>query len=126
MSKNIKTNAELFEIDNRLRKLEDEYKKVDEEITKLMGSRKRISDKIALFRQKKQALKETKELRISEHAVLRYIERIMKIDLAEIESELLTDDLRLRVRTLGGSCEIKKQDYTIVIKDYIIITIIKE
>lgn len=126
MSKNIKTNAELFEIDNRLRKLEDEYKKVDEEITKLMGSRKRISDKVAELRQKKHALKETKELRISEHAVLRYMERIMKIDLTEIERELLTDDLRLRVRTLGGSCEIKKQDYTIVIKDYIIITIIKE
>ena len=71
-------------------------------------------------------MKETKELRISEHAVLRYMERIMKIDLAEIERELLTDDLRLRVKTLGGSCEIKKQDYTIVIKDYIIITIIKE
>ena len=50
----------------------------------------------------------------------------MKIDLTEIERELLTDDLRLRVKTLGGSCEIKKQDYTIVIKDYIIITIIKE
>ena len=52
MSKNIKTNAELYEIDNRLRKLEEAYKKVDEEITNLMGSRKRISDKVAELRQK--------------------------------------------------------------------------
>jgi len=42
-----------------------------------------------------------KELVVSEHAILRYLQRYYKVNLEEIQKELLTDDLRAYVEYQG-------------------------
>ena len=42
------------------------------------------------------------ELNISEHAILRYLERVQNINIEEIKKEILTEELKLRFKTLGN------------------------
>lgn len=64
------------------------------------------------------------ELRLSEHALLRYFERVKGYDLTEIEKEIITDEVKRLVQTLGGSGKYPNNDFQLVVKDYTITTIV--
>lgn len=63
-------------------------------------------------------------VKISEHAILRYLERVKGIDIPEIEKEILTDDVLSFVETLGGSGKYPIGNFQIVMKDYTITTVV--
>lgn len=70
-------------------------------------------------------LKEVKTLRISEHAILRYLERIKNLNIKDIEEDILSSDVKNLVKVLGGSGSYPNKDYKVIIKDYVVTTIIK-
>ena len=45
-------------------------------------------------------LKEGNKVIVSEHAMLRYIERVLGIDLKEIENRILTDEIKEQLKQL--------------------------
>ena len=64
-------------------------------------------------------------LSVSEHAVIRYLERIEGVDIAAIEQKILTDKLRAMVKVLGGKGEYPVDGFKVVLKDYKIVTVKK-
>lgn len=59
---------------------------------------------------------------VSEHALLRYLERVKGIDLDAVRDEIL-DGRRSSIRQLG-SCKFKTGDgLTIVVKDRVVVTV---
>lgn len=40
----------------------------------------------------------SKDIIVSEHAMIRYLQRVYKLDLEKIEKEILTDDLKSKVK----------------------------
>lgn len=48
------------------------------------------------------SIKKNSKLILSEHAMLRYLERSLKIDLKDIEAEIITDNLRTQYKMLGN------------------------
>lgn len=64
-----------------------------------------------------------KEIIISEHAMLRYIERIKGINLDEIKTEILTPQLLSTVKTMGNGKFPSGNGFRAVVKDNTIITI---
>jgi len=42
------------------------------------------------------------EVSVTEHAMLRYLERVKGMDLEALRSEILTDNLKLQIETLGS------------------------
>jgi hypothetical protein len=62
-------------------------------------------------------------LRVSEHAYVRYFERIEGYDLAEIESKILTDEVKRLVDVLGTNGEYPLGTNSIVMKDGVVVTI---
>lgn len=63
-----------------------------------------------------------KELIISEHAFLRYLERVEGINLEEIQAKILTKELMMKYKTLGnGTFPIG--DFKIVIRNNTVVTI---
>lgn len=70
-------------------------------------------------------LSKNKNIKISEHALIRYFERVKGYDIDEIEKEILNDDILKMVEVLGGNGKYPNKDYSVVIKDFTVTTIVK-
>lgn len=69
------------------------------------------------------SIKKNNKLILSEHAILRYLERSLKIDLKDIEAEIITDNLRTQHRMLGNGKYPIGNGCKAVIRDNVIVTI---
>ena len=91
-------------IDERLSTAERNLKKTEDELKKLKTGNKII---------------------VSEHAVLRYLERTMELDLKAVESEILTEETIKQYKTLGNGKYPVSNGCKAVIKDNVVLTITK-
>lgn len=60
---------------------------------------------------------------VSEHAILRYVERVLKIDIKTIETEILSTEVINAIETLHSGKIPFKDGMTLVVKDKTIVTI---
>jgi len=90
------------------------------ELNVLQNSRQKILDKIERIKPKEQ-------LRVTEHSLLRYIQRVKGIDLKEIEKEILEDTSLIEARkTLDTDGKFPLKDGgRVVIKNSTIVTVEK-
>lgn len=64
---------------------------------------------------------------VSEHAIIRYIERVLGISIDEISQKILGNEIEKQIETLGnGTYPINDNEFKIVVKDNVVVTIIKE
>jgi predicted nuclease with TOPRIM domain len=70
------------------------------------------------------SLSKLKEPELSDHALLRYFERVMGLDVEAAKKSLLTDDVKESI--LMGAKKIRKDGYQMRISNNIITTIIGE
>lgn len=64
----------------------------------------------------------TKPVTITDHAVLRYLEKVRGVDVEEARAEMLTDTLQKQIDTLGGTGKYVVEYGTAVTKDYTMVT----
>jgi hypothetical protein len=65
-------------------------------------------------------------VRVSDHAIVRYLERVLRIDIDHVRGCILTEQVKLLHKQLGdGIYPSGKDDVEVVIKDKTIVTIIK-
>lgn len=84
-----------------------------------------VSSKLNSVNQRIQALKGRNDLIVSEHAMLRYLERVEQLDVA-ILNRIIAEDEELQsvVKTLGnGIFPVKGRGFKLVIKDNVVETI---
>lgn len=60
---------------------------------------------------------------MSEHAMHRYLERFCKVDFNKFFEEVLTEDVKKAIDALGGTCTIPRDGYTLVVRNFVIVTI---
>lgn len=95
----------------------------------ISNKQKELSNKqnlINSLRDKIKNLKNTKTIRVSEHAMLRYFERVKGFNISEIQEEIITKELVNMVETLGGNGVYPVNDFKLKMKDFTIITIVKD
>jgi len=97
--------------------LEVEFKNKQREYSQKRKSIINIKESISL-------IEDDKVLKVSEHAVLRYCERIMRLDTDQVEKEILSNEIKLLVQTLGGTGTYNSNGFKVVIKDYTVTTIV--
>jgi hypothetical protein len=61
---------------------------------------------------------------VTEHALLRYIERILGIDLDKITNDILTEQ-NIKTIDFAGSCKIKSSGVEFIVKDRKVISVVK-
>jgi hypothetical protein len=69
------------------------------------------------------AYSQVKEISITEHAMLRYFERVLEYDIEEVEGKIITNELKRMVDTLGGDGTYPVGDFSVVMRNYRIVTI---
>ena len=68
--------------------------------------------------------KKDNKIKVSEHAILRYLERVKGVDISEIEKEILSDDVVELVDKLGGSGGYPNKNFKVLMKDYTVTTVV--
>jgi chromosome segregation ATPase len=66
----------------------------------------------------------SKEIVISEHAILRYLERIKGINMDAIKQEILPDKVRLQVEELGNGKYPLSPECKLLVRDRTVVTIL--
>lgn len=100
-----------------------------EEVRRDIGAKQNIAIKLQAavdrLKTKLESLtrKKNKNLHMSDHAFVRYFERVLGYDIQELERLILTDQVRLSVATLGGKGEFTAQNYCLVIENNVVVTV---
>lgn len=65
-----------------------------------------------------------KSITVSDHARLRYLERIKGIDIDQIDKEILDDKTVSLIKQLGGTGTYPNNSFRLKLKDYTVVTIL--
>lgn len=63
-------------------------------------------------------------IHISDHAILRYLERVKKQDIKSVISEILTPEIQKQITTLGSNGIFTTAKFRVVVKQNVITTIL--
>ncbi|QDH83723.1 hypothetical protein [Achromobacter phage Motura] len=116
-------SAELKSLQVRLHEKTKELQALERNIAEYNSKRGKIFKDIAQLQFQIQDLTK-KDLVVSEHAVLRYLERMYKFDLNEIKSQILTPQLIKTADTLGNGKFPTGAGFKAVVRDRVIVSII--
>ena len=115
-----------------LKKLQSLLIKQKSEIDLIKRERQIINERLSVaernLRNTEEELKKLKtgnKIIVSEHAVLRYLERTMELDLKAVENEILSKEVVSQYRTLGNGKYPVSNGCKAVIKDNVVLTITK-
>ncbi len=123
----VKDSAEIKGLETRRNKLQAQRKSLNIEIQDKQKESSEMKVRIDGFQKKIEKLKsqKPKDLIVSEHAMLRYIERVMGIDLQELQNKILPPEKAYEVRAMGN-CTYGLGDHKLTVKDGIVVTVIGE
>lgn len=114
----------------KLKALETQIKNVTKTLQKLQSERAKTDSEIAkinkqllnLNKEKQQLLQNDKPVIVSEHAVIRYLERVKGIDIEAIKKTILNKETEQKLKILG-QCIYPCDGYKLVFKDNTIVTV---
>ena len=125
-NKSIKKSNELKYLQTQRQKLVSQreiLKKVTKEKQDELAS---LNLKIKNIDERLEKLISGNEIIFSEHAILRYIERVLGINLTDIKAKILTESEKDECMQMGGNLTYKKEDFTVKIQDFVVTTVFKE
>lgn len=126
-SKSIKDTNKLKYFEVKKTKLTSELELLKSEISNNQKTIAKINKDIQAIEEQINAIKtQNTELVFSEHSILRYIERVMGIDIEELKEKILTKDERRAILNLSKTMDYNKDDFIVKIKDNVIITVLKK
>ena len=85
--------------------------------------RKRYSAEQRKKRREIRNAKKKPELRVSDHAIMRYFERVMGYDIDEIKAEIINQEVVSQVRVLGKSGRFSNGRFHVVMEDGVVATV---
>ena len=119
----IKGKEELKKLNTLQVKLQSEIEaiKIEREIlnNKLQSAERNLGKILEEIKK----LKEGSKIIVSEHAMLRYIERVLGIDLKEIERRILTDEVKEQYKIVGNGRFPINDEFRALIRDNVVVTI---
>ncbi|XVJ69926.1 MAG: hypothetical protein HEQ39_09895 [Rhizobacter sp.] len=83
----------------------------------------RCNQRIAKLSAQLAAQEQNKDVRVSDHALLRYIERAMGVDLDKFRAAILTEQNRKAIE-FAGDCTIKSGGVEFLVKNRTVVTVI--
>lgn len=114
--------AELKSLQCRKRALEQEAYAARGNMREAQARNDKIQAELREIKQQIRALEAAGSPIVSEHALLRYVERVMGIDLDEIRGLILTER-NVKAIKFAGNCTIKSGPLEFVVKNNVVTTV---
>lgn len=125
MATSIKKSHNLKYLKTKLEKLNSQREILIKETKQKQNELNKIKKEMESLLNEINRLQSGDDLIFSEHAILRYIERVMGIDLDELKEKILPKNEREKILNVADSMAYKKDNYEIKIIDKTIVTITK-
>ena len=119
----IKGKEELKKLNTLQVKLQSEIEAIKIEREILNNKLQNAERNLGKIREEIKKLKEGNKIIVSEHAMLRYIERVLGIDLKEIERRILTDEVKEQYKIVGNGRFPINDEFRALIRDNVVVTI---
>lgn len=116
--------TKLKSLKTQLRLRIDEYELLKQEVAQKQKECSEKKTMISALQDEITKIESVNELKLSEHAMLRYFERVHGYNLEEVESIIVTDKLKSLVEQLGGNGLYPCGGFSVRIKDYTIVTVV--
>jgi hypothetical protein len=99
---------------------ESELKLIQEELRVKHSHLQKLQEEIDYLKSS------SSELIISEHALLRYLERVYKLDLEKLSSEIVPESLKSTIEELGNGEYHTQEGYSLKVYDNVVVTILDD
>ena len=119
----IKGKEELKKLNTLQVKLQSEIEAIKIEREILNNKLQSAERNLGKIQEEIKKLKEGNKIIVSEHAMLRYIERVLGIDLKEIERRILTDEVKEQYKIVGNGRFPINDEFRALIRDNVVVTI---
>ena len=112
---------------SKLTSLVTSYDLLKFEISNKQKDQAKLKIEIDSLKENLASYENDQELRVSEHAVIRYLERVKGIDMEVIKAEILDEAIVNIIEKLGesGSYPSKDSKFLALVKNYTVVTVIK-
>lgn len=112
-------------LQSQINKKKDTIKALQQECSAVKKQISEESQKLNTLKQKLTSLKRSnKAILITDHALVRFFERVKGYDIEEIKKEILTESVQELIKKLGTSGEYPTgNDFSIVLRDGNVVTI---
>lgn len=113
--KGLKSQVKIMESDAELLKIEfiNKQREYSAKITKIQA----LKDEI-------EKIDKNEKIKVSEHAIVRYFERVKGFNISEIEEEILTEEVLTLVEQLGGNGGYPNGNFKVLMKNFTVTTIV--
>lgn len=111
------------EISKRLERAKKEANELKFHLTEAQKKYQHKVERIKILEQELAKLKYTDGIRVSDHALVRYLERVEGVDFTAVKQKIVNENLMNVVNTLGGNGKFPQDGYTVVMQKNIIVTI---
>jgi len=108
----------------RLSKAQTEAELLKAELTQKQHAYQSARELVKKFETALENLSKRKDITISDHARLRFLERVDHINLEVLESRILSPEVVKLIEQLGGTGVYPSYDFKVVLKNYTVVTII--
>ena len=119
----IKGKEELKKLNTLQVKLQSEIEAIKIEREILNNKLQSAERNLGKIQEEIKKLKEGNKIIVSEHAMLRYIERVLGINLKEIERRILTDEVKEQYKIVGNGRFPINDEFRALIRDNVVVTI---
>jgi chromosome segregation ATPase len=106
----------------QITKIEEEIKNYNLQLQNIHLDITTKQQQIQKYQEELKKLKTSNDIIISEHAILRYIERVMKIDMVKLHSEIISKDFQNTLKNLGNGTYPYK-NHLIKVVDNVVVTV---
>ncbi len=104
--------------------LDLQKERIDQSISELKGQRQNVADELNRAKQELAKRKRCpEEATVSAHALLRYVERVLEVDLALLESHILSPANRAAIE--AGATKITVDGVALVVRDKVVVTVVE-
>jgi seryl-tRNA synthetase len=123
----IKDSTTLKGLETKYKEIETKRNMVIKSIDEKQAEASKLKKEMGQIKQQIDNIKSKTDGKIvvSEHAMLRYIERILGIDLDELQKKILDEEDAKTIRALGN-CTYPKDGFKLKIKDGTVVTVLGE
>lgn len=80
-------------------------------------------NKIKALKEQIKIFENDRNIKVSEHAILRYLERVKGVSISDVEKEILTEEVIKMVEQLGGTGGYPNNGFKVLMKDFTVTTI---
>lgn len=113
---------DLEQLQEKEEELQREFNKICKELGNLRRKKQDIQDELDEIKRQIKVI--NSDVTISDHAVVRYFERVLGYNIEEIRNTICPSDVKKKVKVLTN-CKYPVKDFEIVVKDNKVVTVQK-